>query len=130
MLVPKVLLLQDQILPKIGFFFGMATLAFLAHLVPCPIKNNVNEVPRWFSNMWVPKVFIPLKIRMFGSKRTFLHQNLQFWSIGADGVGWLAVGCGTRAAPLIEHFPMICYFDLITAVTKPSPALFIPPTSA
>ena len=65
---------------------------------------------------------------------------MQFWPIGANAglagtfgafsVAWLAVGCGTRAAPLIEHFPMICYFDLITAVTKPSPALFIPPTSA
>ena len=69
-----------------------------------------------------------------------MHQNMQFWPIGANaglagtfgafGVGWLAVGCGTRAAPLIEHFPIFCYFDLITAVTKPSPALFIPPTSA
>ena len=65
---------------------------------------------------------------------------MQFWSIGTNaglagtfgafGVGWLAVGRGTRAALMIEHFPIFCYFDLITAVTKPSPALFIPPTSA
>ena len=84
--------------------------------------------------------FFPLKIRMFGSKKDSFAQNCKFWSIGANaglastfgasGVGWLAVGCGTRAAPLIEHFPIFCYFDLITAVIKPSPALFIPPTSA
>ena len=80
------------------------------------------------------------KLGCLAQKRTFLHQNCKFWSIGANaglagtfgafGVGWLAVGCGTRAAPLIEHFPIFWYFDLITAVTKPWPALFIPPTSA
>ena len=70
---------------------------------------------------------LPKKLGCLAQKRTFLHQNMQFWpivahaglagSFGAFGVGWLAVGCGARAALMIEHFPIFCYFDLITAVS-------------
>ena len=53
-------------------------LAFLAQYWPfwsiwshAPLKNNANEVPRWFSVMWVPKPLLSsVKIRIFGPKTT------------------------------------------------------------
>ena len=41
-----------------GRLFGASVVCFyLIHYVPFPTKkNNVNEVPRWFSDMWVPEL--------------------------------------------------------------------------
>ena len=34
-------------------------------------KNNANQVPKWFSDMWAPELLLPHKIiRMFGPKTT------------------------------------------------------------
>ena len=45
--------------PKVVFLviFGQI-LAFLAHLMPCPIKNIANKVDRWFSAVRT-KTFAP-----------------------------------------------------------------------
>jgi len=61
--VPKLLLTPVEIKifgqkrpiwPKTDIFGQI--LAFLAHLVLRPPKNNANQLPRWFSVIWVPKL--------------------------------------------------------------------------
>ena len=47
-------------LPKNGQIFGQI-LAFLAHLMPCPIKKITNKVPRWFSDVRTKTFAPPLK---------------------------------------------------------------------
>ena len=61
-------------------------------------KNNLNEVARWFSNMWVPKFLLaPKKIRIFVPKTSIFPQNMQFCHFDAIIVlvgsmtGWLVV---------------------------------------
>ena len=64
-------------------------------------KNNANEVPRWFSDMWVPELLLPPKIiRMFSPKTAIsppiMHTYVQISLAGSFGV--LLVGCcGARA---------------------------------
>ena len=42
-------------------------------------KNNVNEVPRWFSDVWVPELLLPPKIdRMFGPKTAIFARKYAF----------------------------------------------------
>ena len=44
-----------------------------------PKKNNANEVPRWFSDMWVPKLLLtPKVIRMFSPKTAFFAPKYAF----------------------------------------------------
>ena len=62
-------------------------------------QNSANEVPKWFSDIWVPELLLPPKmIIMFGPKRPFLPQNMlslahkgHAGSFGALLAGWLVV---------------------------------------
>ena len=66
--------------------------------------NNVNEEPRWFSDMWVARTFAPSKnnknvwpkTAKFCPKYAFLGTyrpcRLIWWP-----VGWLVGGCGAQA---------------------------------
>ena len=54
-------------------------LAFLAHLFPCPTKNNAKKVTRCFSVMWVLKLLLsPVQIRIFCPKRTQFCPKIAF----------------------------------------------------
>ena len=64
--------------------------------MPGDQRNNANELPRWFSDMWVPELSPPpIVIRMFGQETAILPQNMLSWAhIGLAGsfgdllVGW------------------------------------------
>ena len=74
-----------------GAIDKICKVGFLILLVPCPTeKNNANEVPRWFSDMWVPELLLPPKIfRIFGPKTAILAPKHDFFgSFGALLVGW------------------------------------------
>ena len=76
-LVPKLLLTPMKIGnfgPKYAFVVILGQiLAFLAHLIPCLAKNNVNKVPSWFFVTRVPKLLLtPMKIGNFGLKYAFV----------------------------------------------------------
>ena len=90
------------------------TLAFLA--LWCRTKNNANEVPRWFSDMWVSKLLLPPKIiRIFGPKTAiFLPPNMLLGAhIGLPGsfgtllVGWQLVGCSSVYLLTYLHYVVI-----------------------
>ena len=73
-------------------------------------NNNANEVPRWFSDLWVPEFFLP-------PEKIFAQKMLSLAHIGLAGsFGALLVGaCGARAVyrktPI--YFMIIqCYFIL------------------
>ena len=71
MRVPKVFLLSS----KIRNLILLAT--SISRTGRAQQKNNVNEVPMWFTDMWVPEILLPLKIiTMFGPKRPFLPKNM------------------------------------------------------
>ena len=96
-------------------------LAFLAHLVPCPTKNNAKKVPSWFCVMWMQKILLPpVKMRNFGPKTAkfcpkyaFLGTYKPCWLIWCP-VGWLVGGCCARAVsrktPI--NFIIILYYIL------------------
>ena len=60
--------------------------------------DNANQVPEWFSDMWVPELLLPPKIiRMFGPttaifapKYAFLGTYDSFSDVGESRVWWRA----------------------------------------
>ena len=100
----------------------------------CPTKkNNMNEVPRWFSDMKIAELLLPLKIiRMFGLQMAILPPNRLSWAHrGLDGsFGALLVsGCGARAVsrktPIyyiirLKFVPISCFMTF-----SPSSTLFL-----
>ena len=98
---------NSQIWPKtcISRHYGPST-SLSVHLVPC-LTKNVNDVPRWFSDMWVSKLLLPPKIiRMFGSKYAFVGTYRPCRLIRCL-VGWLVGGCGARAVSRRTHIYFI-----------------------
>ena len=92
MWVPKLLLTPKKIRifgpktanfgPKYAFVVILGEiLAFLAHLVPCPTKKKqCEEVPQWFSDIWVPELLLPSNIiRMFCPKTAFFAPKYAFF---------------------------------------------------
>ena len=86
---------NGQIRPKICIF------GHFWHFLLCSTKNNENEVPRWFSDMWVPKLLLPPKIiRIYGPKTTIFAPKYAFLGTYRPcrliwcPLGWLVGGCG------------------------------------
>ena len=51
--------------------------------IECPTKKQCKEVPRWFPDIWVPKLLVPTEITwMFGPKRPFLDILPQIQNLG------------------------------------------------
>ena len=91
---------------------------FLVHFEAIPDqRNNVNEVPRWFSDMWVPELLLPQKIiRMFGPKMAIYAPKYAFLSTYSPcrliwcPVDWLwfwlwRVGC------ILQHTYLLYLFN-------------------
>ena len=90
-------------------------------------NNNGNEVPSWFSEIWVPELLLPLKIiRMFGPKTANFAPCIMHSCAHIDrpcrliwcSVGWLVGDCGARAvsrkAPIF-FIIIIIVADIIVA---------------
>ena len=81
---------KTEIFGGLNFYLGWPwvcwKLAFLAKYLPfwsvvvlCP--TNGSEVPSLFSDVWVPKLLLPLQnIRTMPQKRPNLAKNMHFWS--------------------------------------------------
>ena len=96
--------------PKLAFLVILDQLfAFLAHLVPCPTKkNNANEVPRWFSDVWVPELlFLPKIIKMLDPKKALFAPKYAF--LPAHMVPCWLVGWGLWRAGFILQDTYLLY---------------------
>ena len=91
-----------QTKPNLHFWsFGTKYWPFWSIWCHARPKNNANEVPYWFFDIWVPELLLPPKIiRMFSPKTAIsppiMHTYVQISLAGSFGV--LLVGCcGARA---------------------------------
>ena len=67
---------------KIGVFGHFGPNIYLSGPFWCHArpKTNGNEVPCWFSDMWVTKLLLPIqKFRNWAQKRPNLAQKMHFW---------------------------------------------------
>ena len=74
----------------------------------------MNEVPRWFSVIWVPKLLLsPVKVRIFGPKTAKFGPKYAFLVIFGQilafliPVGWLVGGYVARSVSCKTHIYFI-----------------------
>ena len=94
---------KTEIFGGLNFYLGWPwvcwKLAFLAKYLPfwsvvvlCP--TNGSEVPSLFSDVWVPKLLLPLQnIRTMPQKRPNLAKNMHFWSFWAKYWPFWSIWC-------------------------------------
>ena len=107
-----------------GAIDKICKVGFLILLVPCPTeKNNGNEVPRWFSDMWVPELLLPhVIIRMFGPKTAIFALNYALLgSYRPCRLIWCPVGWWLWRAGCISQdtYLLYDYWDLTATFNLP-----------
>ena len=80
----------------------------------------MNEVPKWFSDTWVPEFLLPSKIIwMFGPKTAIFAPKYAFLGTYRPcrliwcPVGWLVGGCGAQAVSRTTPFYFIIILNMV-----------------